>query len=166
MKIIRIWFGNLYRANYRWENDGSYTAGDDYDYEFYYSRADAMDAMHSRAKEFEDEWKYTQKYREYGACEVGNVWSILVSVKDDIVLPDDASDLILGDDDYNPLYLDCEHTDIAMEHEFPRIGTMYTLHEDGTITDEGRADDAVPQNHPMLNLWRERGWNGEITEVR
>lgn len=169
MKIIRIWFCDLMYCDYHYDRDWYYSLTTDGDSTFLYSRDEAMSLLYDRAEEFRSEWPRTEKYRAYGANEVGNVWSILVPVKEGVTLPADASDLILDDESadegYTPLYLDTEHTDIAMEHEFPWMGTKYALYEDGTIEDDGCDDNELPNAHPVLDLWRERGWNGEVTEV-
>lgn len=169
MKIIRIWFFDLRYCDYYYDRDWYYALTTDSDYTFLYSRDEAMSALHARAEEFRSEWPRTENHREYGANEVGDVWSILVPVKDGVDLPDDASDLIredeTADEGYTPLYLDTEHTDIVMEHEFPWIGRKYTLYEDGTIEDDGCDDNELPNNHPVIDLWRDRGWDGTIEEV-
>ena len=166
MRVIRVWYVTLRRADYRYDRWGCYYPGDYVDDEYYYSREEALSALRDRAEDFRKEWSFTERRREEGPADVGTAWSVLVPIKDDVTLPHDASDLLLPvDDDYTPMYLDTDHVDIAIEHEFPWIGKSYDLFEDGDIVEEDIDDAEIHRDHPLLSEWKSRGWDGTVEEV-
>lgn len=170
MRIIRLWFTHLDRAEYtiHW-SDRRHCLDDYYDETLYYTREAAHAALNARAEEFRETWKQYGEEIEH-PCEVGYMASILVPIKDGITLPDDADTLFSPfdgvDENDEPLYIADGHpTDIVPEHEFPQIGPFYTVYEDGMILHGSGTEGEITERNSYISRWKEAGWNGKIEEV-
>lgn len=169
MKIIRLWFTHLNRAEYtdHWR-DHHHCLSDYYDETFYYSGDEAQAEFNSCADQFRETWKTYGEEIGY-PCEVGYMLSILVPVKDGVALPDDADTLFSPfdgvDENGDPLYIADGHpTDIAPEHEFPQIGAIYTVYEDGMILHGSGTENEIFDRNSYVSIWKSRGWDGTITQ--
>lgn len=166
MKIIKIWYLHVHPAEYRTD----YRTGDivhnwynDYDDLYLYSADEAMQTLREYAEEYKKTWeKYGEK--RVHSPEVCHMYALLVPVRDDVTLPEDAEDLFSPSDPYtyDPMYLAVEHVDISPEMEFPMASAYYALHEDGEIIEDG---GSTTDRHGYIPRWKAAGWNGDIEEV-
>lgn len=166
MKILKIWYLHVQPAEYSTD----YRTGgivhnryNDYDDLYLYSADEAMQTFREYTEEYKKTW---EKYGEQIGypSDVCQMCALLVPVRDDVTLPNDAGDLFLPADTstYDPMYLDVEHVDITPEHEFPMADYFYSLFEDGEIVHgDGRTDD--PRGY--IPRWKAAGWNEEVTEA-
>lgn len=140
MKIIRVW--SLYCGG---------------DWSYYYDRVAVLQMLAEIAADVK------QQDNDYTGIEAATAICFYAPIRDGVTLPDDPSDLYLCEDDdwEKPRFLDCEHTDISMEHEFPQEGVI-TVDGDGTISVE--MDGPLCDHNGYLARWRERGWNGVVEE--
>lgn len=164
MRIIKIWYLHVQPAEYSTDyRTGSIVHNwyNDYDDLYLYSADEAMQTFREYADDYKKTW---EKYGEQIGypSDVCVMYALLVPVRDDVTLPNNAGDLFLPVDttSYDPMYLDVESVDIVPEFEFPQAEQFRTLFEDGEITyGNGRTDD--PRGY--LPRWKSRGWDGEVT---
>ena len=166
MKIIKIWYLHVQPAEYSIDHRTGhpvhnwYNAYDDL---YLYSADEAVQTFREYAEAYKETWKKHGEKRVY-PTDVCQMCALLVPVRDDVTLPADAGDLFLPADTstYDPMYLDVEHVDNIPEIEFPIVGYLYTMYEDGEIT---TGDGSTADPHDYLTRWKAAGWNGEVTEV-
>ncbi len=170
MKIIRLWFSHLNRAEYtiHWR-DSRHCLSDYFEDSFYYTEENAKADFEARAEEFRETWKKYGDEIVY-PFEVGYMLSFLVPIKDGVTLPDEPGNLFSPFDgvDANdePLYIADGHpTEISPEMEYPQIGLVYSVFEDGMILHGSGKEDDIIERGGFLASWKSRGWDGKIEIV-